>query len=399
MSDLVTKGESMKFKIKTVENQGREFSLQKYLTQNFLVQKVIKRKKSGMMSFFDVPLCRMTLSSVTFFAIIFFKSSLLWAQEALPSQVPAPADNPVTEEKVLLGKLLYFDPRLSRDGTVSCNSCHNVMASGEDNRAVSVGVGGQKGDRSAPTVWNSAFLSVQFWDGRAATLEEQAKGPLTNPIEMAMPNHDEVIKRLKKIPGYKPYFEKAFGKKNPITIDHVAKAIASFERTLVAPSRFDRWIKGESSALTPLEVKGFETAKTVGCFSCHMGSNFSGPSLPLGTGFFQKFPVYPSEYDQKYQLSQDLGRYKVTQQEGDKNRWRVPTLRNVALTAPYFHNGSVETLEEAIQVMGKTQLNVTLKKDQVKAIQAFLVSLNGEFLKQDMPLLPGTEGQSVVEIK
>lgn len=336
-------------------------------------------------------------SRVIVLCLILF-ANYLQAQEALPLQAPAPQDNPTTVDKVTLGKMLYFDPRLSVDGTVSCNSCHNVMASGDDNRAVSVGVRGQKGGRSAPTVWNSAFLTVQFWDGRAATLEDQAKGPLTNPVEMAMPSHEEVVARLKKISGYKPYFEKAFGKKNPITIDNVAKAIASYERTLISPSRFDSWLKGDKKALSEIEIAGFETAKTVGCFSCHMGSNFAGPALPVGMGFYQQFPVYKSKFDSQYEFTKDLGRYDVTKQESDKNKWRVPSLRNVALTAPYFHNGKVQTLDEAIRVMGKSQLNLDLSKDQVTKIKAFLTSLNGQFPKQEMPQLPGLNGESVVGV-
>ncbi|MCS6837623.1 MAG: cytochrome-c peroxidase [Bdellovibrionaceae bacterium] len=320
------------------------------------------------------------------------------AQEMLPKAPPVPEDNPTTPEKVLLGKTLFFDPRLSFDGTVSCNSCHNVMGSGDDGRAASVGIRGQVGSRGAPTVWNAAFLTVQFWDGRAKTLEEQAKGPLVNPIEMGMPDHQSVINRLKKISGYRELFEKAFGKKDPITIDNVAKAIAAYERTLIVPSRFDRWMAGEKNILSKKEQEGFEVMKTVGCFSCHMGPNFAGPQLPLGTGFFQKFPVYPSDYDKKYDLLSDLGRYEVTKDPNDKNRWRVPTLRNVALTAPYFHNGKVKTLDEAVRVMGKSQLNVDLTKDQVEKIVAFLKTLNGEFPKQEMPRLPvGDGGSSVVE--
>lgn len=237
------------------------------------------------------------------FASLLLAAQTLFAQEQLPSQVPTPADNPTTEAKVLLGKTLYFDPRLSLDGTVSCNSCHNVMAAGEDGRPTSVGIKGQRGGRNAPTVWNSGFLTVQFWDGRAATLEDQAKGPLVNPIEMGMPNHQAVIERIKKIPGYQAMFDAAFGKsKNNINIDNVAKAIASFERTLVAPSRFDRWMAGDKKALSDIEVQGFETMKAVGCFSCHMGPNFAGPMLPLGTGFYQKLPANPTKaYWEKYE--------------------------------------------------------------------------------------------------
>jgi cytochrome c peroxidase len=336
------------------------------------------------------------------FASLLLAAQTLFAQEQLPSQVPTPADNPTTEAKVLLGKTLYFDPRLSLDGTVSCNSCHNVMAAGEDGRPTSVGIKGQRGGRNAPTVWNSGFLTVQFWDGRAATLEDQAKGPLVNPIEMGMPNHQAVIERIKKIPGYQAMFDAAFGKsKNNINIDNVAKAIASFERTLVAPSRFDRWMAGDKKALSDIEVQGFETMKAVGCFSCHMGPNFAGPMLPLGTGFYQKLPANPTKaywekYDKKYELSKDLGRFEVTKDENDKNKFRVPTLRNVALTAPYFHNGKVTQLEEAVRIMAEAQLSTTLKDDQVKKIVAFLKALNGEFPKMEMPRLPGTETFSIV---
>lgn len=336
-----------------------------------------------------------TLAVALPLCLLFIKSN---AQESLPKASPAPADNAVTEDKILLGKTLYFDPRLSLDGTVSCNSCHNVMSGGDDNRAGSVGIKGQIGGRGAPTVWNSGFLTVQFWDGRAASLEEQAKGPLINPIEMGMPNHEAVIARLKKIEGYQPLFDRAFGKgKNNLNIDNVAKAIATYERTLVTPSRFDRWIEGDKKAMTSIEIEGFETMKTVGCFACHMGVNFAGPALPMGTGFYQGFPVYPSQYDSKYELKKDLGRFEVTKDEGDKNRWRVPTLRNVALTAPYFHNGTVKTLDEAVRVMGKSQLNVELKEAQVKKIVAFLTALNGEFPKQEMPRLPGTSGFTLVD--
>lgn len=321
------------------------------------------------------------------------------AQEALPKQAPVPADNPLTEEKILLGKTLYFDPRLSKDGTISCNSCHNVMAGGDDNRAFSAGVGGKLGGRSSPTVWNSAFLSVQFWDGRENSLEDQAKGPLINPVEMAMDDHKLVVNRINKIPGYQVLFDRAFGKKTKINIDHVAKAIASYERTLITPNaRFDKYIEGDKKALTATEVKGFEAMKTVGCFSCHMGANFAGPALPVGVGFFQKFPVYEgSVYDAKYKLTEDKGRHDVTKKEEDKNMWRVPTLRNIALTAPYFHNGSVKTLEEAVRVMAKTQLNKDLKDAEVKNIVAFLKTLTGEMPPQTAPVLPMTEGRVVVE--
>lgn len=322
------------------------------------------------------------------------------ALEALPERPPIPKDNPMTPEKVELGKQLFFDPRLSVDGTVSCNSCHNVMSSGTDNRPVSVGVRGQTGGRSAPTVWNSAFLTAQFWDGRAPTLEEQAKGPVLNPIEMGMHSKDVAVERIASIPGYQAQFAKVFGGDKPVTYDNIAKAIATYERTLITPnSPFDRYVKGEKTALSTNAQRGMELVKNLGCTSCHTGANFAGPtSLPMGEGFFQKFPVFPgSKYDAKYKLVEDTGRHEVTKKEEDKNLWRVPTWRNVALTAPYFHNGAVPTLDEAVRVMAKTQLDKELNDQDVNDIVAFLNSLTGEFPKQTLPRLPDIAGASIIE--
>lgn len=312
----------------------------------------------------------------------------------LPDSVPTPKDNPSTPEKIELGKQLYFDPRLSSSGTISCNSCHNVMAGGDDNRNFSAGVRGQLGDRSSPTVWNAAFQSVQFWDGRAATLEDQAKGPLINPVEMGMKNHQQVItERIAKVPGYQTQFKKVFGGK--VTIDNVAKAIAAYERTLITPnSPFDRYIKGDQKAMSSEAIKGFETFKSVGCVACHQGVNFSGPAMPIGTGFFQKFPLFPdNKIEARYAFTKDPGRAKHTKKDADKNFYRVPTLRNIALTAPYFHNGSVYSLDEAVRLMAKLQLNKELKKDEIKSIVTFLSEgLTGQFPEQKMPRLPETVG-------
>jgi cytochrome c peroxidase len=310
--------------------------------------------------------------------------------QALPSKAPEPADNPSTPAKVELGRMLYHDPRLSSSGTVSCNSCHNVMGGGEDNRGGSVGVRGQVGGRSAPTVWNSAFNSVQFWDGRAPSLEAQAKGPVTNPIEMGMKSWDDVVARLKSIPGYEQAFSAAFGSADAITADNAAKAIAAYERTLITPnSAYDRYVNGDKNAMTAQQVKGMNTFAEVGCSSCHSGPAFNGPQLPEGTGFFTKFPTYQNGYlEAQYNLSADLGRYDVTKNEADKHMYKVPTLRNVALTAPYFHNGKVKSLEDAVKVMAKLQLNKDLTPEQTGDLVAFLNSLTGEFPKQEMPRLP-----------
>ncbi len=182
------------------------------------------------------------------------------AWQPLPTVAPAPADNPTTPAKVELGKMLYFDPRLSSTGTVSCFSCHNVMEGGDDHRPTSVGVHGQVGGRNAPSVWTAAFLSTQFWDGRAATLEDQAKGPPANPVEMGMPDLAAVTTRIAAIPGYRPYFEKAFGPGAAITMDNAARAIAAYERTLITPdSAYDRFARGDRKALSAQQVRGLET--------------------------------------------------------------------------------------------------------------------------------------------
>lgn len=321
-----------------------------------------------------------------------------WATKPLPSKAPVPADNPMTTEKIELGKMLFFDPRLSMDGTISCNSCHNVMFHGGDGRPVGAGIHGQRGGRGSPTVWNSAFMTVQFWDGRAPSLEEQAKGPVTNSVEMGMTSHDLVIERIRQIPGYISAFKKAFPKdKNPITTNNLVKAIATYERTLITPNApFDKYLKGNKKALSAQQVRGWKLVQEIGCTSCHVGENFAGEGFKMGEGNYQPFPQIPgSKYDKMYDITSDLGRYEVTKKAEDKNHWRVPTWRNVALTAPYFHNGKVKTLDEAVRVMGKTQLDMDLTDAQVADIVAFLNSLTGEFPKQTMPVLPPTPNFSI----
>ena len=308
--------------------------------------------------------------------------SVVFAQ-ALPTKAPAPADNPTTADKVALGKMLYHDPRLSSSGTVSCASCHNTMLGGEDNRAGSVGVGGQVGGRSAPTVWNAAFNKVQFWDGRAASLEAQAAGPVTNPIEMGMKSWDDVVVRLEAIEGYQVAFKKAFGKQ-AISEDTATKAIAAYERTLITPnSPYDRYVKGNKKAMTEQQIRGMNKAVELGCVGCHSGPAFNGP------GTFQKFPVIGNGYfEAQYNFKDDKGLAEVTGKKADEYMWKVPTLRNIALTAPYFHNGSVKNLEMAVKLMAKLQLGQDLAKDEIADIVAFLDALTGEFPKQTMPVLP-----------
>jgi cytochrome c peroxidase len=315
--------------------------------------------------------------------------SIAFAADALPTEAPAPADNPTTPAKVALGKMLYHDPRLSSTGTVSCSSCHNTMLGGEDNRPNSMGVNGQTGGRSAPTVWNAAFNAVQFWDGRAESLEAQAAGPVTNPIEMGMKSWDDVVARLSSIEGYKKAFADAFPG-NAISKDTATKAIAAYERTLITPdSPYDKYVTGDKPAMTDQQVRGMNKAVELGCTGCHSGPAFNGP------GVFQKFPVHSNGmYQAKYHFNKDVGLAEVTKKSDDEHKFKVPTLRNIALTAPYFHNGAVKTLDEAVKVMAKLQLDKELSKEEVADIVAFLNALTGEFPEQKMPVLPATPGST-----
>ncbi|MEW5893405.1 MAG: cytochrome-c peroxidase [Pseudomonadota bacterium] len=313
----------------------------------------------------------------------------------LPELPPVPADNPMSPAKVELGRQLFFEPRLSLDGTVSCASCHDVIkGTGVDGRATAIGVAGKTGTRNAPTVLNAAYLNTQFWDGRAASLEEQAKGPLINPVEMAMPDHKAVITRLKQIPGYARQFAAVFGGADPLTIDNVARAIAAYERTLLTPdSPVDRFLKGDRQALSPQAQQGMQLFQKLRCVGCHSSATYAGYVRIPGAIFYpwnlQRFPYFKgSIYDTKYELTRDLGRYEVTRREQDKHMYRIPSLRNVELTGPYMHNGKVPNLEEAVRVMARTQLNKELKDAEVQALVAFLKGLTGRLPRQERPQLP-----------
>jgi len=320
-----------------------------------------------------------------------------------PSKVPVPADNPMTPAKISLGKQLFFDPRLSLTGDVSCQTCHDVMSNGSDSLPLAFGVLGRVDTpRHPPSVFNAAFNTVQFWDGRANSLEAQAKGPILNPVEMGMPNAAEVVKRLQEIPGYREEFRKVFGDKDPITFDHIAQAIATYERTLVTPdSPYDRYVKGDKTAISSDAKAGINIIRSFGCEACHAGPMFDNPGTPMGTGWFQKFPVQPhnpvcAKYVQKYHLTDDLGRFDVTHNPADKHFFKVPSWRNVALQAPYFQNGSVRTLQTAVRVMAACQLGQTLTDKQVTDIVSFLDSLTGKFPKETMPQLPETPNTTIM---
>ena len=317
----------------------------------------------------------------------------------LPSLPPIPPDNPLTQEKIELGKQLFFDPRLSKNENLSCNSCHNVMAGGNDGLEVPVGSAGKAHWRNTPTVWNSAYHTSLHWDGEALSLEHQFKLHLNDPRVLAS-DETTLVTRLNAIPGYARQFRQVFGDTG-ITADNVAKALASYERTLVTPnSPFDRYLNGDDSAISAQAKRGFQTFQKIECSSCHFYVIFAGPqpgiALKMGEGFWELFPNYRgSVYEEKYDLiTDDAGRYNHTGQVDHKIMWRVPSLRNVAITAPYFHNGKVKTLDEAVRVMAATELNRTLDEQQIADIVEFLKTLTGGFPQQTMPRLPDDNGVS-----
>jgi cytochrome c peroxidase len=281
-------------------------------------------------------------------------------------------DNPVTKEKVKLGHVLYYDKRLSFGGTQSCNTCHDLSTFGVDNLPTSPGDKGESGDRNSPTVLNAALHTSQFWDGRAKNVEEQAGMPITNPIEMAIPNEDFLIKRLKDIELYQKLFAAAYpDDKSPITYKNLEKAIGAFERTLLTPSKWDSYLGGQSWALSLEEKKGLQTFINVGCTSCHGGEL-------LGGNMFQKFGVHHDYWEYTKSEKVDKGRFEVTGQDADMYVFKVPSLRNVTKTAPYFHDGSVADLSEAVRIIAKVNLNKDLTDEQVKSIVTFLDALTGE---------------------
>lgn len=286
----------------------------------------------------------------------------------------------ITPELVKLGEALYFDPRLSKSGFISCNSCHNVGIGGADFQETSVGHGWQRGPRNSPTVLNSVFNIAQFWDGRAADLKEQAKGPVQAAVEMNN-TPETVVKTLKSMPGYVEMFGKAFpGEENSVTFDNMAEAIEVFEATLLTPdSPFDSFLKGDESALNRTEQDGLSRFMGKGCVACHGGINMGG------TGYY-KFGVM--ENPAASLMTGDKGRYKVTSLEKDEYSFKSPSLRNIALTPPYFHSGKVWPLEEAVSIMGSTQLGISLTKEDVRDIVEFLHATTGKQPAITYPVLP-----------
>lgn len=313
----------------------------------------------------------------------------------LPATPPIPADNPVTPAKSVLGRLLYFDPRLSVSGKVSCNSCHNLQQGGTENLPVSTGARGITATRNTPTVWNVAYQTAYFWDGRAASLEEAIAEHIVSPVIMGMPNEKAAVEPLRKIAAYRRQFQAVFGGKRPVSYRNTVQALAVYIRTLVTPhGPFDRYLAGDTAALSESARRGRQLFVEKGCAACHFWVNFSGPlpglAIPMGEGFYELFPTFKgSRYDAEYHLlGEDMGRYHIDRREDHKYLWRVPTLRNVALTAPYFHNGAVATLEEAVRVMAKAQFDLEVNDAEVEDIVSFLQSLTGAFPPVSMPTPP-----------
>ncbi len=339
------------------------------------------------------------LKMIVFFLIVHFATSLLAGngdEELLKQakqvfgllpQMISSEKNPITPEKVKLGKILFYETRISVDGTVSCVRCHPMSLYAADGLKKSIGNNGKLNPRNAPTVLNAAGQISAHWIGNRADVEDQARRSVTGPPSFGMPSNEAVEKKLKEIKGYVELFGKAFpGEANPITMDNFSKAVGAFERTLVTPSRFDSFLKGDIAALNGQEKGGLKTYMETGCIMCHSGSY-------VGGHMYDTFGVFEPYW--KYTKSEPLdeGRYAVTKNEADKYVFKVPILRNVAKTPPYFHDGSVEKLEDAVWIMGKIQLGKDLTKDHVGEIVTFLKSLTGEIPEEALrvPLLPSTE--------
>jgi cytochrome c peroxidase len=298
----------------------------------------------------------------------------------LPSTIPALNENAVTPEKIDLGKALFFDPRLSASGVFSCYSCHNLTTGGDDNMETSVGHGWQKGPRNAPTALNAVLNEAQFWDGRAEDLAAQAKGPVQAGVEMAN-TPDNVVATLKSMPDYVTWFTASFpDDADPVTFDNMAKAIEAFEATLLTPAPFDAWLNGDDNALTADAKAGLQLFMDKGCSSCHSGVNVGGHGYyPFGLIEKPGSEILPPG---------DKGRFAVTDTADDEYVFRASPLRNIALTAPYFHSGKVWDLSVAVEIMAESQLGAELKPEETAQIVAFLNSLTGKMAAVTLPVLP-----------
>ena len=308
------------------------------------------------------------------------RDTALTTFKPLPSTVPAVEGNPITAEKIDLGKALFFDPRLSASGVFSCYSCHNLTTGGDDNMETSVGHGWQKGPRNAPTALNAVLNEAQFWDGRAADLKAQAKGPVQAGVEMAN-TPENVVVTLNSMPAYVGWFKAAFADEaDPVTFDNMAKAIEAFEATLITPAPFDAWLNGDDNALSADAKAGLQLFIDKGCSSCHSGVNVGGHGYyPFGLIEKPGSEVLPPG---------DKGRFAVTDTADDEYVFRAAPLRNIALTAPYFHSGKVWDLSVAVEIMAESQLGEALKPEETAQLVAFLESLTGTLPEITLPSLP-----------
>ncbi|PJJ97523.1 cytochrome C peroxidase [Lysobacteraceae bacterium NML91-0213] len=305
----------------------------------------------------------------------------------IPERVEELRGQPLSQAQVDLGHMLFFEPRISRSQLITCNTCHSIGTGGADNVPASIGHGWQRGPRNSPTVFNAVFNAAQFWDGRAADLAEQAKGPVQASVEMNS-TPELVVDTLRSIPSYVERFGRAFpGQAEPVSFDNMALALEAFEATLVTPdSRFDRWVLGDDSAMDESERRGLELFMASGCASCHNGRNFGGQTyFPFGVIERPGADILPEG---------DKGRFEVTATASDEYVFRAAPLRNVELTAPYFHSGQVWDLEQAVAIMGTAQLGRELDDDEASAIAAFLRTLTGRQPKVEYPILPPSTPQT-----
>ena len=316
---------------------------------------------------------KMALAWISDYRAVHYPNSLADMEFANETVRPLPDSVETDMRKAALGEMLFHDVRLSSDNTISCASCHGLNTGGVDNKQYSEGVDGQKGGVNAPTVYNAYFNFVQFWDGRALTLADQAAGPPLNPVEMGNKSFDEICEKLKGDAEFNKMFTAVYP--DGITEKNITDAIQEFEKTLITPnSRFDQYLKGEQTAMNADEIEGFKLFKQYNCATCHVGENLGGKSyelLGVHVNYFEKRNTELTE--------EDNGRYKQTQAERDRHRFKVPGLRNIALTAPYFHDGTKQTIEEAVQAMGEHESGVTLTEDENRKISAFLRTLTGEY--------------------
>ena len=339
-------------------------------------------------SVFFLMICIM---AVCFFVLVKAQENTILTQAKslfgpLPKTIES-KENPITPDKVALGKMLFYDTRISVDGTVSCFKCHWINLYATDGLKKSIGNNYKLNPRNSPTVFNAAGQISQHWIGNRLSVEDQAKQALIGPPSYGLASYEDAVKKLKSIKGYTPLFQKAFpGEKESVNADNFTKAIGAFERTLVTPSRFDDFVKGNAKALTQNEQTGLKTFMETGCSGCHSGPYFGGQ-------MYQKFGLTQPYWNLTHSPEPDSGRYMVTKNAADIYVFKVPLLRNVGMTAPYFHDGSVDRLQDAVKIMAQLQMGKTLTDAQAGDIVAFLKSLTGQIPEEALkvPILPMSE--------